>query len=106
MADSQAALRSAPTPPTTTTLVNKSHRVRLYRSEDPCALGSPDVIAYLNDAAVQKALHVEQAAVATNNNGARGGGGGGGGWVDCGGSFGRPVRYTRVPQDERVSVCV
>ena len=24
--------------------------------------------------------------------------------ADCGGSFGRPVRYTRVPQDERVDV--
>ena len=26
------------------------------------------------------------------------------GWVDCGGSFGRPVHYTRIVQDERVTV--
>ena len=29
---------------------------------------------------------------------------GGGTWSDCGGSFGRPVKYTRIPQDERVTV--
>eukprot|EP00040_Diaphanoeca_grandis_P016095 m.82913 g.82913 ORF g.82913 m.82913 type:complete len:497 (+) comp25571_c0_seq2:670-2160(+) len=62
-------------------------------AEDPCDLGATDLIRYLTRADVQRALHVENASVNQSGN-----------WVDCGGSFGRGVAYTRVPQDERVSV--
>lgn len=64
--------------------------------EDPCDLGGTDLSTWMNRADVQRAIHVE-AAVKHAGSGA-------GGWVDCGGSFGRPVQYTRIPQDERVTV--
>eukprot|EP00039_Didymoeca_costata_P010663 m.144350 g.144350 ORF g.144350 m.144350 type:complete len:475 (+) comp14917_c0_seq4:46-1470(+) len=59
--------------------------------EDPCSLGGPELISYLNQPDTQKAINVGESL-------------NGGNWNDCGASFGRPVVYTRVPQDERVTV--
>eukprot|EP00041_Stephanoeca_diplocostata_P006099 m.75550 g.75550 ORF g.75550 m.75550 type:complete len:501 (+) comp16176_c0_seq1:50-1552(+) len=66
----------------------------VVHTEDPCDLGGADLSAWMNQASVQRAIHVDNAIP----NGARGL------WTDCGASFGRPVAYTRVPQDERVDV--
>jgi hypothetical protein len=63
--------------------------------EDPCDLGGVDVIAWLSRSDVQTAIHVS-AAVPTSPTPTL--------WADCGGSFGRDPKYTRIPQDERVSV--
>ena len=60
--------------------------------EDPCDLGATQLIGYLNRKDVMEAIHVTEASAK------------GGKFVDCGGSFGRPVTYTRVPQDETVGV--
>lgn len=72
--------------------------------EDPCDLGGTDLSAWMNRADVQRAIHVQSAVPKPVSNSNSTGSNGGGGWVDCGGSFGRPAQYTRIPQDERVSV--
>jgi carboxypeptidase C (cathepsin A) len=59
---------------------------------DPCLDGAP-LIAWLNQADVQAALHV----AATGRQGS-------GNWTDCGGSFGHDVTYKREPMDERATV--
>jgi hypothetical protein len=63
------------------------------KKEDPCDLGSTKLVTYLNRKDVQEAIHVTE-AVPTK----------GGNFTDCGGSFGRAVKYTRIPQDETVTV--
>ena len=69
--------------------------------EDPCDLGATDLIRYMSRADVQRAIHVsESSAAATSTDTSTGAVN----WEDCGGSFGRPVVYTRIPQDERVTV--
>eukprot|EP00937_MAST-01D_sp_MAST-1D-sp2_P003484 g3484.t1 len=62
---------------------------------DPC-LGTAPLIEWMNAPAVRRALHVGAGAAPSPA--------GDGGWVDCGGSFGRNVRYTREQMDERQSV--
>ena len=76
------------------TSATKAHSMTEHRAtavEDPCALGAPEAIAYLNMPSVQQAIHV----TASKPHGAKGPAGQ---WSDCGSSFGRPVSYTRVVQ--------
>ena len=83
--------------------------------EDPCDLGATDLIRYMSRADVQRAIHVSESSAAPSSPGTststRVDDGtipteptGAVNWEDCGGSFGRPVVYTRIPQDERVTV--
>ena len=69
--------------------------LRVSGAEDPCDLGGSDLIAWMQERTVQAALHVEAAAKNAPS---------GTNWLDCGGSFGHPVKYTRIQQDERVNV--
>ena len=61
---------------------------------DPCLDGAP-LIAWLNQADVQAALHVTATTGGRQRSGS---------WTDCGGSFGHAVTYKREPMDERVTV--
>jgi len=62
--------------------------------EDPCDEGGTDLTVYLSRADVKNALHVDAAQREGSSDG----------WHDCGGSFGRHVQYTRIAQDERLTV--
>ena len=57
---------------------------------DPCTEAEDALTTYLNRADVQAALHVAAGAGAL------------GGWAEC--ASGAALAYTRIPQDERVSV--
>ena len=79
-------------------------------AEDPCDLGGTDLAAWMNRADVQRAIHVESAVptrtstTGSSSSSSSSRSSSADGWVDCGGSFGRPAEYTRIPQDERVTV--
>lgn len=57
---------------------------------DPCSVADDALTAYLNEPAVQASLHVAAGVAAV------------GPWAECAGPA--TLAYTRIPQDERVSV--